>query len=446
MVPKTLIVIEATFVLLFCNVLLANAVANISFTPSNITIHMGEIETIEYSVTSIDEGTTCELYSENEHIAYLEKVINISTTSPGSFKLHGNFLGHTFISCRNKLTLTRIGGQLDVQCLRRQRVVDTIFTASTASFVAIIYINFGCAVNWGELKNLLKKPNGPLLGFWGQFILMPLISYGMGFVLFPNNPTMRLGMFFTGVTPGGGASNIWTAILEGNIDLSILMTTVSTIAAFGMIPLWMFTLGATIFNDANIAVPYSQIATYVVGLIIPLGIGYFIQRYLVKVGLFLKKILKGFSSLLILFIIIFAIVTNLYLFELFSWQIVVAGMVIPWMGYSVGYIVAKILKQSNSDAIAIAVEIGIQNTGISIFLLRFSLDSLYADLTTVIPVSVAIMTPIPLGLLFICMKIKQRFWSGEKALVTVEKKNSPRRSISSKKGDAPDVDNPVKEA
>lgn len=68
-------------------------------------------------------------------------------------------------------------------------------------------------------------------------------------------------------------------------------------------------------------VPYQHISTYVVALIIPLGIGYLIQRYFKKLGLFLKRILKGFSSLLILFIIIFAIVTNLYLFELFSWRV-----------------------------------------------------------------------------------------------------------------------------
>lgn len=103
-------------------------------------------------------------------------------------------------------------------------------------------------------------------------------------------------------------------------------------------------------------------------------------------------------------------------------------MVIPWMGYTVGYIVAKLSKQPDPDALAIAIEIGIQNTGISIFLLRFALDSLYADLTTginilicnfydyfphifflVIPVSVAIMTPFPLGLLFIFKKIRQRY-------------------------------------
>lgn len=44
---------------------------------------------------------------------------------------------------------------------------------------------------------------------------------------------MRLGMFFTGVSPAGGASNIWTVVLGGNINLSITMTTMTTLAAFG---------------------------------------------------------------------------------------------------------------------------------------------------------------------------------------------------------------------
>lgn len=132
---------------------------------------------------------------------------------------------------------------------------------------------------------------------------------------------MQLGMFFAGVAPGGGASNVWTVILEGNMSLSIIMTTISTIAAFGMMPLWIFTLGRVIFESGNLEVPYTQITTYVVALVIPLGIGFLIQRYLKRFGNFMKRILKGFSTCLILFIIVFAIVTNLYLFELFSWRV-----------------------------------------------------------------------------------------------------------------------------
>lgn len=44
---------------------------------------------------------------------------------------------------------------------------------------------------------------------------------------------MRLGMFFTGVSPGGGASNIWTFILGGNLNLSLAMSSISTLASFG---------------------------------------------------------------------------------------------------------------------------------------------------------------------------------------------------------------------
>lgn len=59
------------------------------------------------------------------------------------------------------------------------------------------------------------------------------LSYFLGLILFPNNVEMQLGLFFTGVSPSGGASNIWSVILGGNLDLSISMTTISTFSAFG---------------------------------------------------------------------------------------------------------------------------------------------------------------------------------------------------------------------
>lgn len=132
---------------------------------------------------------------------------------------------------------------------------------------------------------------------------------------------MQLGFFFTGVSPGGGASNVWVAVLDGNIDMSITMTAISTIGAFAMIPLWVFTLGRVIFEKGDLSVPYSQISTYAIALVVPLLIGYIIQRFFKKVAKFFVRILKVFSSILILFIIIFAIVTNLYIFKIFSWQV-----------------------------------------------------------------------------------------------------------------------------
>jgi solute carrier family 10 (sodium/bile acid cotransporter), member 3/5 len=44
---------------------------------------------------------------------------------------------------------------------------------------------------------------------------------------------LALGLFVTGCSPGGGASNYWTILLGGNVNLSITMTFLSTIGALG---------------------------------------------------------------------------------------------------------------------------------------------------------------------------------------------------------------------
>merc|ERR1712158_91604 len=101
----------------------------------------------------------------------------------------------------------------------------------------------------------MRKPIGPLIGFACQYVSMPLIAFGLGFVFY-DNAAMRLGLFVTGCSPGGGASNIWTVMFGGNLDLSVTMTAVSTFSAFFMMPLWIFTLGSTIFNESDIVIPY----------------------------------------------------------------------------------------------------------------------------------------------------------------------------------------------
>ncbi|CAG4978844.1 unnamed protein product [Colias eurytheme] len=297
-------------------------------------------------------------------------------------------------------------GTMPVIVVRPSRVIDKLFTTSVAVFVSLIFINFGCAMHWPTVKEVLLKPVGPIIGMCGQFLFMPLISFALGYLIFPESPAMRLGMFCVGVSPAGGASNIWTFILGGNLNLSLAMTSICTLASFAFMPAWLFSLGQIVFANANIVVPYPRIATFVVGLIVPLSIGLAMQKFTPRVATFMVRILKGFSTTLLLFVIVFAIVTNLYIFELFTWQIIIAGMGIPWLGYVLGYLVAVACRQNHPDALAISIETGIQNTGIAIFLLRYALPQPEADLTTVVPVSVAIMTPIPMTLIYIYQKLK----------------------------------------
>ncbi|KAF9418051.1 hypothetical protein HW555_005035 [Spodoptera exigua] len=393
-----------------------------TFIPDEVTINMNEYTYVNVwesteSSTGMQAGDQFTLLTSDPHLAEAEwnSTYQLTETDVVNSKFEGNvrvsakFLGRTNVVIngkRNNQPLDVKNNSMPVIIIRPERVIDTIFVTSVATFVSLIFINFGCAMHWPTVKEVLKRPIGPVIGMCGQFLFMPLMSFGLGFLIFPNDPAMRLGMFFTGVAPGGGASNIWTFILGGNLNLSLAMTSISTLACFGFMPMWLFSLGQVVFRNAQIVVPYTRIATFVIGLLVPLGIGLGMQRWTPKIAAFMVRILKGFSTTLLLFIIIFAIVTNLYIFELFTWQIVVAGMGIPWLGYCAGYLVARLFRQPHPDALAISIETGIQNT--------------------VVPVSCAIMTPIPMTCIYIYQKVKACFVNRGKHKKMLEEDVTPR--------------------
>ncbi|EDV91651.1 ileal sodium/bile acid cotransporter [Drosophila grimshawi] len=334
----------------------------------------------------------------------------------GRIRIDGHFLGEARISVRlwdawtnrsSQSANNSDSSQLVAQVLRPERIIDHVFVGSIILLMSLVYINFGAALNVEVLQGLITRPVGPCIGFITQVLGMPLLSYALGIFVFPESPAMQLGLFFTGIAPSGGASNTWSAVLNANINLSVLMTTVSNVAAFGTMPLWIFTLGQLIFERAGMQVPYGKIATYCGSLIVPLFIGLAIQRCLPRVAHWLVRLLKPISACLILFIVIFAIVTNFYLFQLFSWQIAVAGLCLPLLGYTIAWLAAKLLNQNAADALTIAIETGIQNTGIAIFFLRTTLPQPQADLTTVVPVSVAIMTPLPLMGIYLYQRLRR---------------------------------------
>uniref|UniRef100_T1IRZ5 Uncharacterized protein n=1 Tax=Strigamia maritima TaxID=126957 RepID=T1IRZ5_STRMM len=336
-----------------------------------------------------------------------------------SFILTGLFLGHTTVKIRasddektaEAPSKTAYSEVLSVSVIRPWRTIDNVFIISVAVLVGLNYINMGCSLDLDIVKATLKKPIGPAVGLVSQFLFMPLMSFALAHIIF-TSPNMRLGLFTLGCSPGGGASNMWTYLLGGNLNLSITMTFLSNAMAFAAMPLWLFTLGRQIFDSSKINIPYTNITSSLVVLVLPVGIGLIFQRYFPKISTFCRRLLGPCSLFMILFIVIFGIFANLYMFKIFTWQVALGGLGVAWLGYIFGALLAKIFRFSLEDIIAISIETGVQNTGIAIVLLRFSLPQPDADLTSVIPVASAIMMPIPLVTILIIFRIRR--WIKEK--------------------------------
>ncbi|KAL5022356.1 hypothetical protein ScPMuIL_001511 [Solemya velum] len=277
--------------------------------------------------------------------------------------------------------------------------LDKIFRAVIYLFLICSTIGFGVKLDLQVVKECLKKPLAPIIGFVCQYGFMPSIAYGISKLVVADDPAVALGIFVAGCCPGGGVSNIYAFLLKGDISLSITMTAISTIAALGMLPLWVYTLGVTFVREGTqLNIPFVQIVTALAVIIIPLFVGLLIKFKFERLAKILVKIIKPVSIIAIIILITIGMYTNRYIFSLFSPKIVFAGCLLPYIGYLLGGLASLIARQPWTRVKTIAIETGLQNTGIAIVLLMYSFPSPDGELAAVAAIASALMTPLPLFL------------------------------------------------
>ncbi|CAP32681.1 Protein CBG13872 [Caenorhabditis briggsae] len=293
---------------------------------------------------------------------------------------------------------------LDVWVVRsaESRRLTVYFVISVVVLISMANVMMGCELDIESVIATLKKPVAPAIGLFAQFIIMPLLSYLIAYAIFMPRGlySMALGLFVTGCSPGGGASNFWTLLLDGNLNLSVTMTFISTICSLVMMPAWLYFLGHPFlqgFNsEAVIKVPYGKIASQLVTLILPLLIGIAIKKFKPEWAAKARKVMRPFVIFVMIFVVIFGSLTNLYMFRMLTGPALIGGLALPWCGFMFGCFTALLTKRKPEDVTAIAVETGIQNTGIAILLLKASFGQPDADIGSLIPVIVAAFTPGPL--------------------------------------------------
>uniref|UniRef100_A0A6A7GBX6 Ileal sodium/bile acid cotransporter-like n=1 Tax=Hirondellea gigas TaxID=1518452 RepID=A0A6A7GBX6_9CRUS len=350
-----------------------------------------------------------------------------NVTAAGTFNITTLLLGYSNVTLTlyNEKEQIIGNGTMRTSVLNKDQILNKIFSASLGVLIGLIYVNMGATINLDVIKEIAKKPIGPVVGLVCQYGGMPLIAFGLSQVIFSDSPLLQLGMFLSGTCPGGGASNMWTHLLGGRLDLSIMMTFTSTMFAFISVPAWVLLLGPLIVDDSNFQIPFVKIVIIVVTLVVPCFVGILIQKFLPKVAAFLKKLLTPFSIFNILYILTFGLYANRYIFYVIDARIILAGLALPVIGYLLGIVVSMLLRLDRPDVIAISIETGIQNAAIALFILNATLEAPAGQLAAVVPAASVIMTPVPLVIAYIVKtiygKVQSRRNKGDGTEVAVER-------------------------
>lgn len=121
-----------------------------------------------------------------------------------------------------------------------------------------------------------NKLQGVTLGI--NFLLMPAIGYGVGLVLFADQPMARLALLLTALLPTSGMTISWTGFAKGNVPAAVKMTVIGLIAGSFLAPVYLkMLLGAVV--EIPLLQVFQQIALIV---FLPLVLGTLTQRWLVN--------------------------------------------------------------------------------------------------------------------------------------------------------------------
>ncbi len=229
--------------------------------------------------------------------------------------------------------------------------------------LGVIMFGMGMTLKTSDFKIIFTKPKPVLLGVIAQYTIMPLLAYVISTV-FKLPPQLAVGVILVGTCPGGTASNVITYLAKGDVALSVAMTSVSTLLAPLLTPLITLVLAGKWIPIA--AGPMFLSIFKMVLIPVVLGIG--VNRLLGNKGEKISTILPLVSVVSIVLII--GAVVGVNSEKILSTAVTVFGVVILHnvFGLILGYMIGKKLGISKAKRRAIAIEVGMQNSGLAVSL------------------------------------------------------------------------------
>ena len=229
--------------------------------------------------------------------------------------------------------------------------------------LGIIMFGMGMTMSVDDFKGVLHNPKAVVIGVVAQFMVMPGLAYLLC-QLFQLPPAIAIGVILVGCCPGGTASNVITYMAKGNTALSVACTSVSTILAPVLTPAIFYFL-ASQWIEIN---AMSMLGSILQVVLFPIILGLIVRSVLKqKVETYIQ--VMPLISVLAIVAIVAAIIAGSKTQILESGLLILAVVALHnGLGYLLGFGASRLFKLPYADSKAIAIEVGMQNSGLGVAL------------------------------------------------------------------------------
>lgn len=227
------------------------------------------------------------------------------------------------------------------------------------TLLGIIMFGMGLTISLDDFRTVVRRPWEIGVGVVLQFLIMPLIAVALT-RLIPMDPQVAAGVILVGCCPGGTSSNVMTYLSRGDVALSVACTSVTTLLAPIVTPFLVWTFASEYLPVDAMAMFLSILKV----VIVPLALGVLAQKLLpalVRAAVPVLPLVSVIGIVLIVSAVVGASKAAIVQSGLMIFAVVVLH---NGFGYLLGFLAAKALGLNMAKRKAIAIEVGMQNSGL----------------------------------------------------------------------------------
>ncbi|MGR3898381.1 bile acid:sodium symporter family protein [Psychrobacter sp. 1176_08] len=233
----------------------------------------------------------------------------------------------------------------------------------------LIMMGMGLTLVTNDFKRVLKYPKAVGIGLTNQLILLPVIGFALANIM-PLEPEYAVGVMLLVLCPGGTTSNLFTYLAKGDVALSVTMTAIASIITVFSIPVVLsFSLIHFMGAGSEFQLPVLKtVLTLVLLTILPISVGMLIKRFAPKVADSSQRYVSRFGVTFLAFLVAFlSYVQRDIIVEAF-FATGPVSLLLNLSTMALGYYTSKWFGLNLAQRASVTLEVGLQNSTLSIFM------------------------------------------------------------------------------
>ncbi|MBL8521438.1 MAG: bile acid:sodium symporter family protein [Betaproteobacteria bacterium] len=234
--------------------------------------------------------------------------------------------------------------------------------------LGVIMLGLGLSLSIDDFTRVVRFPKAVLVGLFIQMFVLTAACFGIA-VLLQLPPELAVGMMLLAASPGGATANIYSHLAHGDVALNITLTAINSLLSLFALP--FIVSGALVYfmgADQYVPPPFKKVIEVGVIILGPVAIGMFLRSRFVSLALRLERPIRIFSVLLLASLVVAAVAQEWAVLTRYFAVVGVACLLFNLLSMGVGYGIPLAVKLPDRQAIAIAMEIGIHNGTLAIFI------------------------------------------------------------------------------